>query len=345
MNAAKALTQIWYRQSRLRFLWYLLWAPIMPLVYAYVLTRRYFYQCHPAAPLPVPVVVVGNISVGGTGKTPFILWLANELSQRGYRVGIVARGYGARLGKDAAHLVGANDDAASVGDEPFLLAQESKAAVAIARDRRAACELLINTGAVEVILSDDGLQHYRMARTLEVVLMDASRALGNRFLLPIGALREPPHRLNSVDFIIGNAANLSVQTATERLNAALHGRTIDAIMQLEGGRLCRMDGSGFGKLSDLAGSKVHAVAAIGNPQRFFDLLQAYGIKIVPHEFIDHHPFSAADFDFGDDLPIIMTQKDAVKCRNIANNKLLYAPVTASLPATLAPLLLQQIFTR
>lgn len=338
------LARVWYRQTRWRFLWYLLALPLAVLVYAYTLFKRRQFLKNPPPSLPVPVVVVGNITVGGTGKTPFLVWLAKTLQNQGFKVGIVARGHGAKLGKHTPHLVLKSDDAAAVGDEALLLFEATGLPVAIARARQSACALLVQHFCLDVILSDDGMQHYAMTRQCEIALIDASRALGNGFLLPAGPLREPPSRLKSVDFIIANTANLPAEQAASSIQKHI-GTPADALMSLKAGLLLDILGNKAGHIADYRGRKIHAVAAIGNPERFFAMLRGFGLDLIEHVFADHHPFVAADLAFGDDLPIIMTEKDALKCRKLTANRLLYAPVEAQLSAELASRLVQHIFHR
>lgn len=262
-----------------------------------------------------PVVVVGNISVGGTGKTPLTVALVQALAARGLRAGVVSRGYGGSA--RGPLLVDAQAAAAVVGDEPLLIHRLSGAPVAIGRDRVAAAQLLLASAPLDVILADDGLQHYRLARKVEICVIDGARRFGNRRLLPAGPLREPLRRLERVDFRVCNGG---VAHADE---VQLHLRD-DGASRL-------LDPADHVALERFAHGRVHAVAGIGNPQRFFDSLRACRIEVIAHPFADHHLFSPADLDFGDGLPVLMTSKDAVKCRDFARPHWWQVGVRAQLP--------------
>jgi len=281
--------------------------------------------------MPVPVVVVGNIAVGGSGKTPVVAWLAQQLRARGFTPGVVSRGYG-RAG-EAPRLVALTDDAVEVGDEPLLLARLTGAPVVVGRDRPAAVALLLaQRPDVDVILSDDGLQHLALARDLDVVVVD-EKILGNCWLLPAGPLREPVSRLRQADLVL------------------LHGPVSDGLRRTLGAVATapmRLVGEDFESLHDpqrrcasdaFLGKRVHAVAGIGRPERFFEQLRAMGLDVVPHPFPDHHPFTASDFAFPADEPILLTAKDAVKCAPFAPDDTWVFPVSADIPeAALQPLL-------
>ncbi|MBI3041848.1 MAG: tetraacyldisaccharide 4'-kinase [Betaproteobacteria bacterium] len=258
--------------------------------------------------LPVPVVVAGNITVGGTGKTPLTLWLAQFLAARGFTPGIVSRGYGGR--SRAPRRVLPESDPAACGDEAVLLARRSGCEVWIGADRVAAARaLLAAQPACDVVLSDDGLQHYRLARDLEICLVDAARGLGNGWLLPAGPLREPPSRLAEVDAVLvngGPAAAIATGRAP-RFAMRLEGREFRNVLNPEH----RAGPEHF------HGRRVHAVAGIGHPRRFFRHLQELGLDFTAHPFPDHHPFTASDVAFAPSEAVLMTEKDAVKCRLFA----------------------------
>lgn len=248
--------------------------------------------------LPVPVIVVGNISVGGTGKTPLLTMLAPALRARGYRPGIVARGYGGRS-SHWPRAVLADSDPHEVGDEPVLLATLTGCPLSVGPDRVAAARALLAEHDCDLILSDDGLQHYRLARDVEIIVIDARRRLGNRWPLPAGPLREPPSRLQQADFIVING-----------------GEAADAwSMRLSGTRCIGLGSAEDCELDALRGRTVHAVAGIGDPERFFSALEAAGLTIERHAFPDHHAYTPADVDFGAAASVLMTGKDAVKCRH------------------------------
>ncbi|MBI4757187.1 MAG: tetraacyldisaccharide 4'-kinase [Betaproteobacteria bacterium] len=259
--------------------------------------------------LAVPVVVAGNITVGGSGKTPLVLWLADALRARGYQPGIVSRGYGGTERGPSAVAVG--DEPARVGDEPLLLARRSGCPVWIGRDRAAAARSLLaaNPGC-NLILADDGLQHYRLARDFEIAVVDR-RGLGNGWPLPAGPLRELPGRLAQVDAVVlhdADASMLQGRVAPSRIHS----------MHLEGARFeSLLDPTRHATAGEFAAATVHAVAGIGEPQRFFDHLAALGLRFTPHAFADHHPYRAADLAFAGADAILMTEKDAVKCASFA----------------------------
>jgi tetraacyldisaccharide 4'-kinase len=285
--------------------------------------------------LSKPVIVVGNLTVGGSGKTPLVIWLAQRLCERGLRPGVVLRGYGgSALAGGVPQLVATDSDAAVVGDEALLLRLRTGVPVAIARDRVGAAQLLVAAG-VDVIIADDGLQHLRLARDFEIAVIDAARGLGNGYLLPAGPLREPPQRLSTVDAVVTNGE--------AGASALVPGAKSGFAMRLTGDWLCTLADSGEPvALSSLAGKAVHAIAGIGNPQRFFAQLAAAGIKVVGHAFPDHHCYRASDLEFGDDLPLLMTEKDAVKCRRFAAANRWYLPVAASFAAADASALLARL---
>jgi tetraacyldisaccharide 4'-kinase len=260
--------------------------------------------------LRVPVVVIGNISAGGTGKTPLTLWLAQWLRSQGHHPAIVSRGYGAA--RSDPRPVPVDGLPADYGDEPCLLARRAGCPVWVGADRAATAQALLEAEAqTTVILCDDGLQHYRLGRDFEIAVVDGARGLGNGWPLPAGPLREPPSRLDRVDAVVVNGPEAGSGAA------AIHPRAL--AMSLRAGR--------FRNLADPALSvgaahfrdrRVHAIAGIGNPARFFTLLGTMGMDCSPHPFADHHRFSPADLAFAGDDDIVMTEKDAVKCEAFAS---------------------------
>ena len=271
--------------------------------------------------IDVPLIVVGNLVVGGSGKTPLVLWLVEFLKARGRRPGIVSRGYGGSVSslRGGPTEVGIGSDPAVVGDEPLLLARRSGCPVWIAADRVAACRALrVQHPECDLIVLDDGLQHYRLARDLEIAVVD-ERGFGNGRLFPVGPLREPVSRLASVDMVVCNGAS------------GVQGHA----MRLDGGQFLRLDGSGGPvDAATLGAQRVHAVAGIGDPPRYFRHLEALGLEVIPHPFPDHHAYVAADLDFGDDIPVVMTEKDAVKCALLfaTHRRFWVLPVRAELDA-------------
>ncbi len=252
---------------------------------------------------PVPVIVVGNITVGGTGKTPMILWLIAHCRARGLRVGVVSRGYGAKP-PSWPWRVTAGQPASEAGDEPSLIVRRTGVPLVIDPDRPRAVRVLLEQESLDLILCDDGLQHYRLARDLELVLIDAARGLGNRRCLPAGPLREPVERLASVDALLYNGA-----LADEPDGYAFTLAPTELVRVADGERR---------PLSHFpAGQALHAVAGIGNPQRFFATLEALNWRPIPHAFADHAQYNAEQLRFSPPLPLLMTEKDAVKCRDFA----------------------------
>ena len=302
------LTMIWYQRHGLA---YLLW-PLSMIFRVLTYLRRQAYRCKilKSHAFPIPVVIVGNISVGGTGKTPFIIYLADLLRSQSYQPGIVSRGYGAKP-PQFSYLINPNDSAITAGDEPLLLARRTGCPVVIDPNRPRAVETLLREHDCDIILADDGLQHYALARDIEIIVIDGQRLLGNGFLLPAGPLRESRSRLNTADFLIinGGEADDAYQMKLKNLNL---------VSLLEPN--IKQD------LTYFADQTVHVVAGIGNPGRFFAVLRDAGLTLMIHEFADHHQFSAADVDFSDQLPVIMTEKDAVKCSEFANYQFWYLPV-------------------
>jgi tetraacyldisaccharide 4'-kinase len=269
--------------------------------------------------LPVPVIVIGNLAVGGTGKTPLVAWLAEFLTESGHRPGIVARGYGGRAGH-WPQQVRPDSDPVMVGDEAVLLAGKSGCPMAVGPDRVAAAQSLLEHSDCDLILSDDGLQHYALQRNIDIVVIDGVRRFGNGLCLPAGPLREPVKRLMRADLVVVNGlGNRGEYPMTMRLGS---------VRELQGGEAVR-------DLHSFRGQSVHAVAGIGNPQRFFAALRQAGLRLEEHVFPDHHPFTPAELAFGDGRPIIMTEKDAVKCRGFGMRNCWYAPVTIEMPREFA----------
>jgi tetraacyldisaccharide 4'-kinase len=277
----------------------------------------------------IPVVVVGNVTAGGTGKTPLVIALVERLREAGWSPGVASRGYG-REGSDALWVEGATPPHLA-GDEPLLIAHRTGVPVRVDRDRAAGARALAECGC-DIVVCDDGLQHYRLARDVEIEVIDGRRRYGNGRLLPAGPLREPAERGLACDFRVvnlgeGGAATPEFGEWPMRLAVA------DALPLA--GRRPR-------PLATFAGQRVHAVAGIGHPQRFFQMLRARGIAVVPHAFADHHPFRAADLDFASPLPVLMTEKDAVKCAGFAPDASFAVPVAAELPEAFWAALLDRL---
>jgi len=285
-----------------------------------------------------PVVVIGNLTVGGTGKTPFTIWLAERLKERGVAAGVVARGYrraGAR--HTAPRVVQARSRWEEVGDEPLLIHRRTGCPTVVAADRVAAAVRLA-AEPIDVILSDDGLQHLRLARDCEIALVDGARGFGNGRLLPAGPLREPVSRLERVDLIVVNGAAGPAALA----HAPLAGTPPVLQMTLVLGAAQRLDGASSEPLERFRAERVHAVAGIGNPERFFRDLKSRGIEAIEHPFADHHPFTAEELAFPDDRPILMTEKDAVRCAAFSTSRMWYVPATATLGEAQASAVVERI---
>ncbi|HEU0282207.1 MAG TPA: tetraacyldisaccharide 4'-kinase [Gallionella sp.] len=277
--------------------------------------------------LPVPVIIVGNITVGGSGKTPLTLWLAQQLLEHGHHPGIISRGFGGSGSSPQEVFSSSSPDI--VGDEPVLMAQRKLCPVWVSRDRPAAALALLQAHPqCDVILSDDGLQHYRLRRDVEIVVVDGVRRFGNGLLLPAGPLREATSRLRGVDAIVVNGGTAS------------RG---EYPMQLNGVQFSNLrDPAKVATAADFLGKPVHAVAGIGHPERFFAHLRQLGLTPQEHPFPDHHRYTVADFEFGDNKPILMTEKDAVKCLAFANEQCWVLRVDAQLDSALTQLILKKI---
>ncbi len=323
------LEKYWYRISLLHIL---LW-PLSLVFFALSAVRRFFFRSglFSSEKVPVPVIVVGNISVGGTGKTPFTLWLAQQLLEAGWHPGIISRGYTIAKKKrlDIPHAVAINDSPDLVGDEPLLMVQRDLCPVWIGRDRvRVALALLLAHPECDVILSDDGLQHYRLQRDIEIVLVDGKRGFGNRLMLPAGPLREPVSRLHSADMVVVTGGPV---------------KGAEYAMKLEGSKFCNLlNPDTEVSAHAFSGLRVHAIAGIGHPERFFSHLKQLGINAQTHAFPDHHCYTEADIAFANADAILMTEKDAVKCVQFATEQCWVLRVDAQLDPALAQLIIEKI---
>ncbi|WP_417761137.1 tetraacyldisaccharide 4'-kinase [Shewanella sp.] len=317
------VNRIWYQNHWAKWLlWPLSW--LFALISA---VRRGLFRLgvKPVEQLPVPVLLVGNITVGGSGKTPMVIYLVELLRQHGYQPGVISRGYGSE--QQHPRLVNVGSSASDVGDEPAMIVQRTQVPMAVGQDRIATAKCLLAAHAVDIIISDDGLQHYRLGRDIELVVVDGQRQLGNGMLLPAGPLREGAWRLASVDFVVENGASED----TEQRYA----------MQLQAGDVQPLSGYAV-----LTAKQVKAVAGIGNPQRFFDTLTQLGYDVAQTQcFADHHPYCAADFEgAANGLPVIMTEKDAIKCRTFTLDNCWFLPVNAQLSANFSAQLLAKVAT-
>ena len=264
--------------------------------------------------LSVPVVIVGNITVGGTGKTPLIVWMARFLQEEGYTPGIISRGYGGNS-QQWPQWVDENSNPELVGDEAVLMAQRADCPIAVGPERVKAAQMLLDKSDCNIILSDDGLQHYALERDIEIAVVDGERRFGNGYTLPCGPLREPIERLRKVDLVIVNGVEADCKEN-------------EFSMAVEGDVLVNLVTKEEKLLSEFNGRSCHALAGIGNPKRFFNLLEKQQISIDTLAFQDHHQFKLEDISFNDDKPVLMTEKDAVKCLAFATDKHWYLPVKA-----------------
>ncbi|HUL42197.1 MAG TPA: tetraacyldisaccharide 4'-kinase [Burkholderiales bacterium] len=323
------LEQYWYRLTP----WHVLLLPFSLLFGILASLRRFLYVLHllPAIKLPVPVIVIGNISVGGTGKTPLVIWLTYFLQQEGFKPGIVSRGYGGRNTEPLE--VTPQSSPAVVGDEPVLLARRCGCPVWVGRNRAAAAvALLAAHSECDIVISDDGLQHYRLNRDVEIAVVDGERKFGNGLPLPAGPLRELVGRLESVDAVVVQDGEPSAGAPAHSFNMKLAGEIFYNLLNPD-----------FkASAADLRGKKTYAVAGIGHPQRFFRQLQALGLTAAARPFPDHYPYQADDLYAPDAEAIIMTEKDAVKCQTFANEKYWVLAVDAQVPRELGLLILKKL---
>lgn len=305
----------------------LLW-PLSLLFGLIVKLRRQMYRVGilRSDGVPIPLIIVGNISVGGTGKTPLTAKLVELLRAARYKPGIISRGYGGNSSSWPCHVT-TTSNPREVGDEPVLLAKRCLCPVVVGPDRVAAAQELFAHYDCDVIISDDGLQHYRLQRDIEIVVIDGCRRLGNAACFPAGPLREPPSRLREVDFIVGNGA----------------ARGREYLMSLNGERAINLaDPYITASLASFRRGMVHAVAGIGDPGRFFDHLRHARLRLVKHAFPDHHRFTPEDLRFPQDLPVLMTEKDATKCRYFASEHWWVVPISAQLDPEFEEQLLRRL---
>jgi tetraacyldisaccharide 4'-kinase len=306
----KRLDYYWYTRSP----WLVLLTPLSLIFRVIVSLRRFAYKSgiHRSTRVSLPVIIIGNITVGGTGKTPLVAWLAKYLQDKGYKPGIVSRGYGGQA-SSWPQQVRPDSDSAVVGDEAVLLATNTGCPMVVAPDRVAAANALIEHSDCDVIISDDGLQHYALQRDIEIAVIDGVRRFGSGFLLPAGPLREPTGRLQEVDLVVVNGLGKGQEHQMRVIQ-------VDVRNLLDHDKVRTMD--------DFRSQTVHAVAGIGNPERFFRSLKDAGLRVDPRSFPDHARYRPEDIRFGDNRPVLMTEKDAVKCRHFADENDWFVPVEA-----------------
>lgn len=319
----KWLLTSWYQPHPIRWL---LWP--VSAVYCLVIWCRkqaYLLGLFKQTKIAVPVIVIGNISVGGTGKTPCVIWLAKQLQQAGFRPGIISRGYRGQATGYPINVM-TDSDPVLVGDEPVIISRHTQCPMAISPSRVEAAQFLLQQHECNVIIADDGLQHTALGRDIEIVVVDNKRLFGNGLCLPAGPLREPLSRLKTVDYIIHNGGN------TNQFNMALS----------QGDVINLLDNSRIKKLSAFNNQTVHAIAGIGDPERFFNQLLEAGLSIDAHPFPDHYPFQAADLNFEVDAHLLMTEKDAVKYQTFATKNMWYIPIEATISGKLEQKIIQQL---
>ena len=303
--------KLWYQDQ------FVLW-PLVPFSVIYLgivqlrrkaykfssfLKRTFFAGSRPSL---VPVIVVGNITVGGTGKTPLVIHIAQYLIQQGWHPGIISRGYKGKHRKPLA--VYSSSDPRMVGDEALLFAKHLDCPIVVGKNRNHALKKILNMHSIDVVISDDGLQHYALERHLEIAVVDAQRRFGNGYCLPAGPLREPKSRLSEVDLIVYNGGTFSKASDANRYHMGYVPDKLYNAFQPNTEAL----------LTRFRGQTVHAIAGIGNPDRFFQLLTDYGLIVIKHAFPDHHCFTHKDIYFNNQFPVMMTEKDAVKCKQFVD---------------------------
>jgi tetraacyldisaccharide 4'-kinase len=309
-SLARWAIDVWYKDAFLGIL-------LLPFAYIFsdiVRIRRFLYAkgLLRSCTLPVPVVVIGNITVGGTGKTPLTIWLAESLKNAGYKPGIISRGYGGKS-VNWPQSVNEHSDVYQIGDEALLIAKQTQCPVMVGPSRVESAQKLLAEFDCDVVLSDDGLQHYKLNRDIEIAVIDGERRFGNGYCLPAGPLREPIERLGSVDFVIVNGEKYADH---------------EFAMQFVGDKAINMHTGEQKSLQSFQTLECHALAGIGNPERFFKLLQLAGLSCTSHSFPDHYVFEYNDIYFNDANPVLMTEKDAVKCSQIAGEQHWYVPIKA-----------------
>lgn len=299
---SERLSEAWYNDAK----WPLLFLPLT-LLFSFILFVRAWFKPKPI-PTNVPVVVVGNITAGGTGKSPLVSYLVRYFESRGLRVGVVSRGYGVNIPKGQVREVLTTSLASEVGDEPLMLKKLLGCAIALCPQRKHAVEFLQEKG-VQLIIADDGLQHYSMYRDFEICVVDAQRGLGNGFLLPAGPLREPSSRLDHVDAIVFNGEQDQALILNEHVYSTQMNLVPKHFVELTTNTQLTIEEF----IARYGTQPLKAVAAIGNPQRFFDTLNDLGLSAINQSYPDHYAYRQTDFD-GLEECIVMTEKDAAKCR-------------------------------
>lgn len=324
-SISEFVTKSWYRGA---YWLYLLW-PLYLVYRSVTFVRQCCYQMgvFKTYRAKTPVVVVGNITLGGTGKSPLVAYLVESLTALGLKPGVVSRGYGAQISTDEVREVNVNSLVSEVGDEPLMLKQRVGCPIFVSPTRALAVQALEKLGC-DIVITDDGLQHYALARDLEICVFDGERMWGNGHLLPMGPMRESLKRIKSTDFVVVNGTGPEWPGPYVPNIASFN-------MTLEAGMLQGLHNGNALPLSEFRAQKVEAIAGIGNPERFFQTLASEGLNVQAHHFSDHHVYTQSDVCFGNGRPLIMTEKDAVKCRTFNIENAWYLPVSAKLSGDLA----------
>lgn len=328
------LERAWHKRAG----WLILLWPVSVLFQALTKIRRATQQPKERpADLTAPIIVIGNISLGGTGKTPLLITLSQELQKQGFKPGIISRGYGG-IAPSYPLAVNSDSDVLQSGDEAFLIAEKTGCPVYVDPDRSAALDALLANEDVDVVFSDDGLQHYKLYRDLEIVVVDGQRLFSNGFCMPAGPLRESMARLKEVQHIVVNGE--PARDIPQLANASLMRLEPRTLVNLVSGEKRPFAGAPFNM-----GNKLQAVSALGNPQRFYTLLERLPYQLETFSFPDHHNFTADDFELqgiDEHQPVVMTEKDAVKCRQFAKNNFWYLSVEVNLESQFVERLIEDI---
>tara|TARA_B100000953_G_scaffold47881_2_gene36498 strand:- start:1598 stop:2602 length:1005 start_codon:yes stop_codon:yes gene_type:complete len=306
------IEKVWYSKN----IFSLLLSPLS-LIYISIIYLRYtLYQLGliSITKINVPTIVIGNIVAGGTGKTPLVIWLAKHFKDKGFLPGIVSRGYGGTYLSNI-ELVKPTSNPLLVGDEPVIIARNTNCPVVVAKKRAKGAKELVEKYNCNIILCDDGMQHYSLARDIEIAVIDGQRRFGNNYCFPAGPLREPKSRIFKADLIV---SKYNARTCEHKMDYTYH--QLVSLNEL----------SKTIPISDLHGMTVHAIAGINNPDHFFSYLRSHKLELIIHKFPDHYSYTEDDVKFDDNFPVVMTEKDAVKCLNYSSDKHWYIPISAEL---------------
>ena len=306
------IEKVWYSKN----IFSLLLSPLS-LIYISIIYLRYtLYQLGliSITKINVPTIVIGNIVAGGTGKTPLVIWLAKYLKSKGFLPGIVSRGYGGTYLSNI-ELVKPTSNPLLVGDEPVIIARNTNCPVVVAKKRAKGAKELVEKYNCNIILCDDGMQHYSLARDIEIAVIDGQRRFGNNYCFPAGPLREPKSRIFKADLIV---SKYNARTCEHKMDYTYH--QLVSLNEL----------SKTIPISDLHGMTVHTIVGINNPDHFFSYLRSHKLELIIHKFPDHYSYTEDDVKFDDNFPVVMTEKDAVKCLNYSSDKHWYIPISAEL---------------